>query len=206
MTYTSNIPVSGNTLGGTRDLVRGNFQQIDTVTAINHVAFNQSGQGKHKFLQMPEQVSAPATLANEAGFYCKQATNPAEANLYFRAEDSGGTGGFEYQMTRADETNTATFATNTAYAANHLGGWTFLPGGMILQYGFRSSVAASGLTTVTFPIQFTTGCYSVIITGITTGDPSKQIMINATVATLSNFVINNQSSTYNKIYWQAIGI
>ncbi len=149
MTYTPDLPISGESLGSTRDRIRGNFQETAAVLAINHIAFNTVGKGKHKFLQMPEQVSAPATLVNEAGFYAKQATNPAEANLFFRGEDSGGGGGKEYQLTSADQTNNATFGTFTAYAANQNGGWTFLPGGLVMQYGTVSTTS-----TVTFPKAF----------------------------------------------------
>lgn len=66
MSYTSNIPLSGESLGSTRDRINQNFQQIDTVLAVNHVPFNDAGEGKHKFLQMPEQASAPTTADKTA--------------------------------------------------------------------------------------------------------------------------------------------
>ena len=72
MTYTTDIPQSGDTLGGTRDRIRTNFEEIATVMAENHVAFNNADEGKHKFLQMPVQASAPATGASEAAFYVQQ--------------------------------------------------------------------------------------------------------------------------------------
>ncbi len=205
MTYVTDIPVSGESLGSTRDRVRGNFQEIAVVEAVNHVAFNATGKGKHKFLQMPEQVSAPATLVNEAGFYSKVGPNPAQTNLFFRAEDSAGTGGFEYQLTRAIEASTALFATNTAYTANHAGGWTFLPGNLILQYGLRTSIGANSTATVTFPVAFTTACFSVSLAPVTSGNPTSQMIVNANPGT-ANFVINNNSSTFTRAFWIAIGI
>lgn len=205
MTFTTDIPISGDTLGSTRDRIRGNFQEIAAVEAINHVAFNEAGKGKHKFLQMPEVTASgagiPVTLANEAGLYVDVGTNPAEANLFFRGENNG----YQYQLTRATSASTATFGTNTAYAANHLGGWTFLPGGMLFQYGLRTAIAASGTTIVTFPVQFTSACFSVNLSPITSGDPSKQMIINANAGT-SSFVINNNSSTFTRAYWTAVGI
>lgn len=74
MTYTRQIPVSGDSLGGTRDRIRTNFQQIDTVMAVNHVAFNSSGEGKHKFVQTPDQTADVASGVNEPVLYATSIT------------------------------------------------------------------------------------------------------------------------------------
>jgi hypothetical protein len=140
MTFTPDMPITGDTLGSTRDRIRGNFQETAAVFAINHVAFNNTGKGKHPFLQMPEQSAAPTTLVNEGGFYCKQATNPAETNMFFRGESNGK----EYQITSADQTNNANFGT--------FPGWSFLPGGLVIQYGSQNSIGNS--ITVVFPKAF----------------------------------------------------
>ena len=201
MTYVSDIPVSGESLGSTRDRIRGNFQEIAAVEAINHIAFNAVGKGKHKFLQMPEQAAAPAVLANEAGFYSKVGANPAETNLFFRGENNG----FEYQLTRAIAASTARFGNNTAYQANHEGGWSFLPGGLILQYGLRTNIGANSTATVTFPVAFTTACFSVMISPVTSGNPTSQMILTANPGAAS-FVINNNSSTFTRAFWIAVGI
>lgn len=203
MTYTSDIPISGETLGSTRDRIRGNFQEIAAVEAINHVAFNAIGKGKHKYLQMPEVtasgVGIPVTLANEGGVYVDVATNPAEANLFFRGENNG----FQYQLTRVNQTKNATFGTYTNYppsVANQNGGWTFLPGGLILQYG--SMVSTGSNTTVTFPIAFTTVNAVVTITRESnTGSAGGAFNITQT-----NFVMARGGSSNTKFYWTAVGI
>ena len=202
MTFTTDIPVSGDSLGGTRDRIRTNFQEIATVEAVNHIAFNSLGEGKHKFLQMPEQASAPTTAANEGGFYSKVGANPAETNLFFRGESDG----FEYQLSRAISASTARFANNTAYQANHTGGWSFLPGGLLMQYGARSSPGSSG--TITFPVAFTTGYYSITI-GISRNNSSstQNVYIDNSVATSpSSFAYDSTSSASDPIYWMAIGL
>jgi hypothetical protein len=95
LTYTPDIPQTGESLGGTRDRIRTNFQQIDTVNSVNHVAFADSGSGKHKFLQMPEITTQtpntpPSTAANEGALYTNpdSATTPKTA-LFFRTESDG---------------------------------------------------------------------------------------------------------------------
>jgi hypothetical protein len=191
MTFTTDIPISGDSLGSTRDRIRGNFQETAAVMAINHVAFNTVGKGKHKFLQMPEQGSAPSVLVDEAGFYAKVATNPAEANLFFRGENNGK----EYQLTSADQTNNATFGNFTAYAANQNGGWSFLPGGLVLQYG-----TVSGTNVVVFPKQFKNATVPVVtVTPIGTGTAG--FSIHATPTHTGFTIDGNGASTF----WIAIG-
>lgn len=204
MTYTPDLPISGTTLGGTRDRIRGNFQEIAAVVDVNHVSFNTLGKGKHKFLQMPNQASAPVTLQNEAGFYAKQGTNPAEANLYFRGEDSGGGGGFEYQLTKADQTNSATFGTYANYPPNipgQNGGWTFLPGNLLFQYG-RGTTVNSNAVVVNFPVQFSNAAtISVTVSrGSTDGNGGSISALSAT-----QFSFKPDGSSPNPFYWTAVG-
>lgn len=210
MTYTSDIPApSGDTLGGTRDRIRTNFQQIATVAAVNHIAFNASGQGKHKFLQMPEQPGSigqvgaplpPTTAADEGGLYTKVGINPAETNLVFRAESDG----FEYQLTKVIAASTGRFGNNTvAYVANNNGGWTFLPGGLLLQYGRRTSPGSSG--TVTFPVAFPSGNapFSIVVTNERNSARSANIDNSAISATSFDYFMETSGSV--ALNWIAIG-
>ena len=93
MTYVL-LPNSGQTLGQTRSAIRTNFELIQTVFEQNHVDLDQSPDGKHKFLQMPEQSSAPNTDPNEGGLYCKEVTGIG-TQLFFKGENNG----TEYQLT-----------------------------------------------------------------------------------------------------------
>lgn len=217
MTYTPDIPLSGESLGSTRDRTRGNFQEIAAVEAINHVAFNTTGKGKHKFLQMPEVTASgagvPATLTNEGGVYVDVAINPAEANLFFRGENNG----FNYQMTAADQTNSGVFGNNTTYTgaqAFEKGGWTFLPGGLIMQYGSvlpGQNTSSSGTTK--FPKPFTAPPFLVMATPVTrsSGVSSNQervISIRNTLSTTTQFQWNWETDTasYVGFNWIAIGL
>lgn len=198
MTFTAGIPLDGQSLGSSKVPVRDNFTAIVADLGVNHVAINLADQGKHKFLQMPEQGSAPTSAANEGALYTKVGTNPAETNLFFRAESNG----FEYRLTRPIAASTTEFATNTAYAANHTGGWTFLPGGLLLQYGLRSSPGSSG--TITFPIAFTNAPYSV--TAVNYRDSSRSCAIDSdTPPSTTSFNYELETSGSVGVYWMAIG-
>jgi hypothetical protein len=205
MTYTTDLPLSGESLGSTRDRIRANFQEIASVNAVNHVAFNSVGEGKHKFLQMPEQAAAPATLVNEGGVYTKVGTNPAETNLFFRGENSG----FEYQITKSFSAQTGRFANNSNYQVGPPslnGGWTFLPGGLMLQYGMTNAASGSSTRTVTFPVQFPNAVFSINVTGLrASSSPGNTDAWVATGYTTTSFDIFNNGSHSFQFFWWAIG-
>lgn len=204
MTYTTDIPISGDTLGGTRDRVRTNFQLIDSINSINHVAYGSLGQGKHKFLQMPEVTASgagvPTTLANEGGLYVDVGANPAESNLFFRGESDG----FQYQLTKVIQASNARFGVNiVAYVADNNGGWTFLPGGLLLQYGRRTTPGSSG--TITFPVPFPSGVapFSIQISNERTSARSCSINSAGISATGFSYFLDTGGSV--AVNWIAIG-
>jgi hypothetical protein len=205
MTYQPRPFSSGDTLASSRDPIRTNFQIIEDDFAVNHVAYNEAGEGKHKFLQMPEQTSDPATATNEVALYAKEGVGPAEANLFLRDENSAGGGGNVYQMTRTDDTNYATFAQNTSTK-----GWTFVAGGMLLSYGLATSSGASlPNTTVTFPKEYTNAIYSVTATILTTVDSRFFVEIYDVTEKQFRAVTRDSGGSKTggvKFYWQAIGV
>lgn len=193
MTYTL-LPNSGQSLGQTRSSIRTNFQLIQSAQDTNHVALGTVGAGKHKFVQMPEQGSAPTTAVNEGALYTKVGTSPAETQLFYRAENSG----FEYRLTRPDSSNTASFAVNT-------NGWTFLPGGLILQYGTVATPGTSG--TITFPKAFTTTFLSIQFTvkrDTASSGVATYAVTQATPLSTADYKISNSGAT--TLFWWALGI
>lgn len=89
MPYQENIPQPNDQLSQSQNDILGNFQAIKTLVDINHVTFGGADQGKHKFVTMPEQGAAPATLANEGALYTAQGVYNTEAQLYWRRESNG---------------------------------------------------------------------------------------------------------------------
>ena len=200
MTYIL-VPNSGQSLDQTRDPIRTNFSLIQTAQNQNHVGLGDSDQGKHKFLQMPDQGSAPPVASNECGFYGKAVSGVSQ--LFFRGENTGS----EYQLTLGTDgadANIATFGTNTVYSGSDSGGWTFLPGGLILQYGKRITSGSSG--TVTFPRTFPSGNppFSITATVNASANVSVSIKSGANAPTDIQFAYQVSTSGAN-IYWMAIG-
>lgn len=205
MTFNPNIPQPTDFLATSQQDILTNFQTANTSQSVNHFPFNDTtaDNGKHKFLQMPESA-APVTAADEGGVYCKVGAAPAETNLWLRGENNG----FEYQLTSLDSSATASFAANTS--AINTSGWTFLPGGLVLQYGYRKVSAKGTATTVTFPKSFNTAVFCITIGSVTDEGPSpspnNQFVFQSSIALTGFTLVNSSGSSSRRTYWMALGI
>lgn len=180
MSFYPGIPSSGQSLGNSRPQVLSNFSSLRDTLAVNHVDVNLIGAGKHKFVQMPAQGSAPITSADEIAEYVKVVSG--NARVFVRQPNSG----TEIQVSGYDPV-----LSNTA-------GSTYLPGGILLQWGSLAN-AGSGQV-VTFPIAFTTVFQAYAI-------PSaiRQFGVSAVSNNTFTFVIENPSGAIT-VRWWAIGL
>lgn len=165
------VPKSGQTLGQTRDQIRENIQALNASLELNHVGLDQGAQtGKHKFVEMPNQGSAPTTIAGESSIYSKVGTSGSQ--LYLIRDAVAGT---ETQLTTAAIT-APTVATN---------GVTWLPGvasvGCLLYQWGRITGPGATTGSVVFPTPFraATPPYSVTFGyAVTSGTNAHAIWIN----------------------------
>ncbi len=211
MVYQPTKPQPNDNLDVSVTDIQQNFLTANTVMNINHYPFDDAtaNKGKHKAVVIPIPVPTPKPVlsANEAALYTDMAT---QTQLFFTS-DNGPTGNQTYQMTRAVDAAIATFGTSTNYppniigvpVTNQTGGWTFLPGGILLQYGRMNSTGGS--TAVTFPIDFTTQVFSIQATRVQNSGSDAAWGING--LTISGFNFNSNSSTVGvTFYWVAIGV
>lgn len=187
--------------------LQNNFQQLNTTFQVNHLPLtdNTTSNGAHTFVELRNQAGLPAGLKTlEGTIYTKQVTGVSE--LFYTPDNTGD----QYQITRTITASTARFSTNLAYGSppatfTQTGGWTFLPGGMLLQYGFYGKAGALGANgTIEFPISFTTPPYSVTISLFRTSSGNQSITISG-VPTTTSFAFLSSSSASDGIYWQAVG-
>lgn len=186
MTFTPDIPQTGQSLGATRDPIRNNFTNYNTLVSVNHVAPNAVGQGKHKFVEMPVQSPDPATLAGEGGLFTK--TTSSSSELFYLRDAVATT----YQMTGP---------LFTGQGALTKGGTTMLFGGIVLKWGFVS--VGAGTTSVSFNTQcgsnFPTNCFTVTTTS---GSSTSSL---ASVNSVTNASFNVVTNAVNTVYFIAIG-
>ncbi len=207
MSYTQDIPVSGDSLGGTRDRIRTNFQLISSVFGQNHLTFGQSNQGLHKYVVMPEADTlaapdgVPGTNANEAALFMNPGDNPAETNLFIRGESNGN----NWELTRLDNANFARFGKEAASAPSLTlpNGWTFLPGGLIMQWGEVPNVVTTG--TVTFNVK-NINFPSTILSVFTSLNKDSNESSNVHTLTTTSFQYRTTTSSgTGTLYWWALG-
>jgi hypothetical protein len=214
MTFTL-VPNSGQSLGQTRDAIRTNFSVLQTTIDQNHVDLNLANKGKHYVIQMPVTASIPVAplppgglVANEANIYAK--TSSAASQIFFSPDASGN----EYQITRAITASFALFAANAAYGAPPAGtlisgGWTFLPGGLLFQYGKFTGLGASNTPangTIPFPVAFTGVPFLIEMTVVKDGGNGIANVSRSTPPTNTGFTYALDGSNYAGVYWTAIGI
>ena len=190
--------------------IKNNMQQLDTSFGVNHTLFSATpNNGKHTFVEMPIQGTIPPTgLATGEGTLYTNAVNSVssstETGLFYTPDN----GGNQYQLTRTIGSAIATFGTYTNYptpVANQNGGWTFLPGGLLLQYGDMLSTGSN--TIITFPIPFTDSVnapYS--LTATRQQASSSGATYGVISATNTGFTFTSSSSSSGtRFYWMAIG-
>ena len=191
--YNASIPQPNDLLSDSQGQILQNFGALNTVYGTNHFPFDNnmiSQIGKHKFVQMPV-TTTPVTLANEGTLYSKAVT--------------GGTALFFTRDVTSDVQLTSPVFTAPVAATN---GYTFIPGGLILQWGTVTPITSTG--TVLFSaanIAFPNNCFNVQCTLSPATPPTGNAQTLSIYSISSNSFIYNYSggSAYNRFYWWAIG-
>ncbi len=218
LNFNNNVPLATNNPSADQGPMLSNNISNQSIWDVDHIGFNTNGTGYHQQVRMPNYTTTPITpippvIAGMGGTYCDNtistgATN--ETGLWYTPDASGN----KYQLTRTVTASFATFGNNiNNYTGSNTaltGGWSFLPGGLLLQYGradYGSSLPVSG--TITYPVRFDVGAFSIQMTLTSNnGTPG-----NATVSRRgdgpSSFAWESNSSSsnnnYDGFYWVAIG-
>jgi hypothetical protein len=210
MPYLVNIPQPTDNLSVSQGNMLGNFQQLQTSFSVNHVPLTTAiNNGKHIFLQIPSlgnNPTLPPLLAiGDGTLYTNNISASDEKTELFYTPDAGE---LAYQMTRTSTTSYPSFANNTNYETasdgTQLGGWTFLPGGLLLNYGFE---VLSGSGSIPFPRAFNNPPYSIQLTLIanhSTNSVNTVFIISPVNASSFNWGYTGTTS-YTSFYWMAIG-
>lgn len=89
--YVSNVPQGNQQVNNTQQPINGNFQDIYSLLAVNHVPFNTVDTfGKHTFVSYVQQTDDPETSSTEMALYSKQVSNdPNGMELFYRYPNNG---------------------------------------------------------------------------------------------------------------------
>lgn len=168
-TYVSAVPQSSQQVSNSQNSIEGNFQDIYTLLAINHIPFNTADTfGRHTYVNYVEQGSDPATLSTEMALYSKSVNNDTNgAELFYRYPNSGNV----VQLTGVTSTSsggTSTALGGTFYADGAVylgypssGYWQYLSNNVLfMSFIISNAVGASSPTTSPYTFYFPSGTYS----------------------------------------------
>jgi hypothetical protein len=225
--YLNNIPTGLVKLSQDYINIKNNFSQLDITYGINHVPYSVAlNNGLHTVVNMVNNVSKPTIIDDTGALYTRPFSGGGNTDLWYTPDSSG----YEYQMTRTSE-NATLFNLFGKLTQNYIaadgsgavgtqfyGGWTFLPGGLLYQYGslWVSGGLPSSSGTVHFPILFTTASPTVqnIIISMTMISKDSGSSSNNTPSVQNNELDNgsfkwsapSSGSGYLGFTWTALGL
>ncbi|MGJ0429582.1 hypothetical protein [Methylobacter sp.] len=130
MPYQQNIPQPTDQLDDSQGDILGNFQEIYNWVAVNHVQFGgAAGQGKHTQVTLPINAAPTPTAINEVNIYADNNVLTGLTELWWQRENNG---------------ERICFTALEALA----NGWTYLPSGVLLQWGTDTKTGSNQLVTL----------------------------------------------------------
>lgn len=201
-TYTTPLPVSGNNPSVDQPNMTVNNASVNSIIDVDHYSFNVNSGGLHKQSTYPVQ-SIPTTTSGQAAQYANTANSQSQL---FATTDAGTNA---YQMTRFNDSKFSLFGTITnnynASGAAFSGGWTFLPGGLLFQYGYFVANLISSKT-VPFPVSYTTAVFNIQLSEeVSDSSTIRSQVVSGSVGNSSFGWQGTSSSGLQYIYWSAIG-
>lgn len=120
----NDVPQAPQRFSATQPLIRENFNIIDASFQINHVDFADGDFGKHIKADFINSAAHPAVAGTDFTIY--NFVNPTTANQELYVKRIGGAGA------------AGTPFTAKLWTPGTLSGWTYLPSGILLKYGFAN--------------------------------------------------------------------
>lgn len=191
------IPNATDQISQSQSQIQTNFASIKSLIEINHGKFSDGVNfGKHNEVEFPVQATAPTFLSGEVGLYNLLPISPfplTTVNELFINKNTTG-GAVTIPMT-------ASVLSNNVAPGFTSQGWTYLPSGILLKWGFGTPVQNT-LNNFTYPVNSSipvfNQVFSVQVTQTFTGS-STGILNNALSA-------GNYTTTGFQVFPRAIGL
>jgi hypothetical protein len=195
--YINPLPVSTNNPSVDQPNMTINNASVLGLIAVDHVGFNANSGGTHNQvqLQVVTGTSPPAGILPSTNTLYSQETGSAPLGPLGELFYTRGGSGTGIQLT----------GPSSPIASGN--GYTFLPGGLMFQWGSGAVNTSGTATNFTFPVAFQNNFFSITLACNNTASTSptaNNVFVKST--SLSGFqVINSSSGTVTSIYWMAIG-
>lgn len=228
--FSTTVPAGPNNPSDDQPVMLQNNQSDSSIWATDHFGYNVNSGGYHQQTRManrttyPLAPNPPTVISGFGGTYCDNgsSTTPLnETNLWYTPDNGGGKSPKEiYQLTRTVSASYPLFAKLTnnynGVGTTFFGGWTFLPGGILMQYGsYRGMVSGNPgipnpIPQIPFPVTFNSLPFNIQITQISaSGGISNSNLASVTTRATTFFNWNFTSvptNAYIGIDWVAIGL
>lgn len=195
--YSANVPQGPQTISSTQTPILNNFQAINELLAVNHVSFlDPVNYGKHTYVSLPLQGSAPTTTSSEMAIFAAASTGQYGVDIFYRYPSDG---------TIVQLTGTGGLSANAA-----VNGWSYLTDTLLMKWG-QTTGLISGANTVSFPTAggippFTTQVYSVQFSRLGSSTTNLNPYPYISAFTPTTFTFNNPGTVMADIQWLAIGV
>jgi len=190
--YTPGYPPDGSSLGQTKASIRNNLDGTFQTLSVDHI--NNNGQpgsnpaGYHNVIHVVPQGSNPGAVTGFGQLFSKTVNSFTSDEALFWETGSGLVQQLTVNLTPSATTN----------------GYTFLPGGIIMQWG--QSTSSSATQTVTFPVAFPTNCFNVQVTNTSSSTTaSGSNVLYSSGFSKTGFTFKYAGSSINGFFWFAIG-
>ena len=212
--YNQNIPFATNNPSNDQPLMEQNTNSIYSILNVDHYTFGTGplGDGKHKQIQMPALLATPTVgVLGETTIYPMSVTRGAASSTELFITPDANAANNSYQLTQTILASQTQFGVYNAYTSGvsgvvTTGGWTFLPGGLILQYG-TVTPPKNGSFTVNLPIPFaTTNMVMTISIHRNSGSGGDNCYINAKGLTSFTYFTSTSGTGFQSFDFMAIGI
>lgn len=213
--YNTGFPTTSDSLGTTQAKFFSNTQSVKDFVNINHYDFGNVLYGNHKWVWYGRLTSdfPDTSIPSNLSIATYGASDGTRTQLWFQPSNDA-TGSDAIQLTAGDVTqaNFSVLATYGAAPANRtqLGGWTFLPGGLIMQYGQFTRTGGSSTTTeeIQFPLAWAAGPQIFNIQLTLYRDSARVATVdkdNPPTTTKFTVLLDAAFNTNSPINWFAIG-
>lgn len=158
--YSLNTPSGNQQINNTQSPINTNFQDINSLFAVNHIGFNVTDTfGTHNVVDYYVQSSDPDTSSTEIAMYSKAVDNTNTMELFYRYPSNGNivqiTGSttvtIENSGSGTGGNNYANIATSSSVFS---AGYQYLANGLLIIYGncfAYSPTTSPGSAIFTFP-------------------------------------------------------
>ena len=179
-TYQPNIPLSSDLISQSQQDINYNFSQVNSSWNVDHVPFNNSGNGQHAKVSLKAPISNPNQATPIASIYTKASPTTTTSDLYYQ---DGALAGNVKQLTGGG-------ITTAAYVQ-------FVGASAVITASYNATVVRNsvGNYTVSFPRNFTSTNYLPSLSGDGTGHTSLNFFSYSYAIGSFGFQVKNQAGS-----------